>query len=84
MTRLPTSNKRSIKLYSVVAILLISALTASIGQVAFKKGMGLVGQIHLTFSAEWVIRMIKVEQLYPEFFTIFIESFHLDPRYLFG
>jgi len=47
-------------LYSVIAILLISALAASIGQVFFKKGMAMAGYINLTFSAEWVIRMVKV------------------------
>lgn len=47
-------------MYSVITILLISALTASIGQVSFKKGMALAGQINLNFSAEWLIRMIKV------------------------
>lgn len=47
-------------MYSVIIILLISALTASVGQVAFKKGMALAGHINLTFTADWLIRMIKV------------------------
>ena len=47
-------------MYSVVAILLVSALTASIGQVAFKKGMIDAGQINIEFSFTLIKKMINV------------------------
>lgn len=55
-----TVNKRSFRLYSVVAILLISAIAASIGQVSFKKGMALAGNIEINLSLAWIINIIKI------------------------
>ena len=45
---------------SAIPILLLSALTASFGQVAFKKGMSVVGGIHIQYNANWIFTFIKL------------------------
>lgn len=45
---------------SVVAILLLAALTASIGQISFKKGMALAGSISVGANLQWFVTVGKV------------------------
>lgn len=46
-------------MYPIIALLLLSALTASIGQVAFKKGMSLVGIIGVEYNIGFLVKIIK-------------------------
>jgi multidrug transporter EmrE-like cation transporter len=47
-------------LKSAIPILLLSALTASFGQVAFKKGMSLAGGVHIQYNATWILALLKL------------------------
>jgi multidrug transporter EmrE-like cation transporter len=51
---------------SAIPILLLSTLTASFGQVAFKKGMSQAGGIHIQYNLAWLLALIKL------FFTPFV------------
>jgi uncharacterized membrane protein len=51
--------KRRIRLYPVIALLLLSALTASIGQVAFKKGMSLIGIVVVEYNISFFVTITK-------------------------
>jgi multidrug transporter EmrE-like cation transporter len=53
-------------LNSAIPILLLSALTASFGQIAFKKGMSAAGGIHILYDIRWLFTLIKL------FFTPFV------------
>ncbi len=45
---------------SAIPILLLSALTASFGQVAFKKGMSIAGGIHIQYNVAWILTLLKL------------------------
>ena len=47
-------------MYSIIAILLLSAACASIGQVAFKKGMIITGGLNIEYNIKWIITMVKI------------------------
>jgi multidrug transporter EmrE-like cation transporter len=53
-------------LNSAIPILLLSALTASFGQIAFKKGMSAAGSIQILYNIRWLFSLIKI------FFTPFV------------
>jgi len=59
MPNLILFGKRSGALQSAVIVLLVSAITASIGQVLFKKGMMLAGKVDIKLSLECAIYLIK-------------------------
>jgi multidrug transporter EmrE-like cation transporter len=54
------SIKRRTILNSAIPILLLSALTASVGQVAFKMGMSIAGGIQIKYNFAWIISFIKI------------------------
>jgi uncharacterized membrane protein len=47
-------------LNSAIPILLLSAFTASFGQVAFKKGMSIAGGLHIQYNMAWILALIKL------------------------